>query len=395
MSTKASFLAICNNPPSKGGWTIKYVRQEAARLGLDITGKKEDLCNRIADKVFSGNVNPLISPAHINQPTTVILNKTIVPVLPPIIPVKAPVAIPILPPVKAPAAIPILPPIKAPAVIPILPPVKAPAAIPILPPVKAQAVIPILPPVKAPILSSIPPPPPLLSSIPPPPLLSSIPPPPPKEPLTQITRDEPERCNFCCEVNAVRARYDWSIPLYCGAVDASVCRNCKHSQYDIEGDDRQQEFAREIFRDIVLDIETKNIYGEMIKRVNFSFASKFITSEQQNKLINDINVYRQRFEDYVNDIINYNRYKPPAGSGIPYTNLTGSFDWAQAIIILRNWFITHFQEEFTNLLASYQTSDQRKFLQKYCTSKPYNKCPPPCTPDKGVFLDTCEYKPIV
>ena len=343
MTSKSSFLQTCRSPPRKGGWEVQRVRTEARRLGLDSTGTKDVVCNRIADKIFGNN-------GVGSQP------KEFPPLVIPIVPR------PVVPIVPQP-------------IIPVLP----------------QPIIPV---VLRPLLSPIPPPPStLLSLIPPPPRTLLSPPP------TPVPQEE-NKCTFCCEVKIIRSRHNRLVPSYCGSAggydgNEIVCANCKSAKYDIEGDSDQQKFAREIFKDIVLDIEIKNIYTDMINRVNFSFENKFMTPEQRSMLINNINQYQQRYEEYIDDVINHNRYKPPAGSGAPYTYLTGSFDWAQAIIILRNWFVTHFQEEFQVILNSYQTPAQKELLRKYCRTKPYNKCGPPCAPNIGFLRDTCEYKPKV
>lgn len=373
MSSKTSFLITCTNPPSKGGLSIQQVREQAKQLGVDTNGKKEEICKRIADKIFGSDQQIYTQRLQIPPPQVQLANERVPPQIQPR-QTPSPDIWPSLI-TSANERVPIInirPPLATPDNIQ-LPMIQIPYAD------NAQFPLPPLPmsqsnniPIKLPSNMQLPPP-----------IINNN---------NGIFRGKPGRCTFCCEIDKIRTRYDGERAVYCENSDIRDCYNCRHSQYNIEGNKEQQEFAREIFRDIVLDIETKNVYGGMMERVIFSFNAKYITMEQQDDLINSINLYRKRFEEYVDDVINFNRYKPPASSGVEYSYLTGSFDWSQAIIILRNWFITRFQEEFTDLLSTYRTPKQKQYLQKYCKEKSYNDCPHPCTKDEGIFRNTCEYK---
>lgn len=199
----------------------------------------------------------------------------------------------------------------------------------------------------------------------------------------------PQVCSFCCEVQTIRSRYKTNSPKYCS--ENGSCAICQPSNYNMAGTNDQIEFARDIFRGIVLDIETKNIYNDMVSKTNFLYNSNFMTPEQHANLINSIYLYKDRYEEFVNDVINDNRYKEPASSGGSYIYLTGSFEWSQAIIILRNWFVTHFQEEFQSILSSYQSPSQEMLLNNYCKNLQGDKCEKPCTQQKGFRRNTCKY----
>lgn len=221
-------------------------------------------------------------------------------------------------------------------------------------------------------------------------LYPTIPPPPPEIILSNIPPAPVEECSFCCRVNNIRSKQkDISpITIYCRLPKS--CNNCDSGkQYNIIGNTDQNNYAKEIFKSIVLDIETKDIYGSMIDRAKFYYQAKFITAEQRDQIIISINNYRLLYENFVDNVLNYNRYKEINGN--EYINLTGSTNWADAIIILRNYFVSRFNEEFMNILSQFTKPEQTEYLQKYCENKSYNDCTLPCTPNKGIFKNTCTY----
>lgn len=199
----------------------------------------------------------------------------------------------------------------------------------------------------------------------------------------------PNTCSFCCEIQSIRSRYNSNDAKYCDTNGS--CAVCRPSNYNIDGSKEQLDFARDIFQGIVLDIETKNIYHNMLSKINFLYSNNYMTPEQYDELTYSVYLYQDRYEEFINDIINYNRYKEPTSSGGDYIYLTGSFHWSQAIIILRNWFVTHFQEEFQQILDGYQSPSQQSYLTEYCKNKPLDQCNKPCSTQKRFGRTSCRY----
>ena len=206
----------------------------------------------------------------------------------------------------------------------------------------------------------------------PPPFPPILPPPPqrPGQPVPQ--------CNFCCEVTTFRNQFKLPAPSYCPY--PYTCQ-CVISPSSIVGIPIQNDYALQIYKNIVVGIERQGRFGILLDRVNKLYGARLLAPFQRDRLIAEINQGIRAYEDVIIKAFT----RPPFAAN----------EWADVYNELIK-FAAGIEARLSSRLDTFIGPEQQEQLRKYCSGLSINWCGYPCNRVEGFlgFGEGCEYRSL-
>lgn len=203
-----------------------------------------------------------------------------------------------------------------------------------------------------------------------------------------------QTCNFC---RTIFTPNQLSNPIY--QKRASYCKSScplkkEDPRYSQAVKSECQNFMKGVFESFVADAERGvTIFGVKTFDTLYNEVKReyqYLSDNEYTDLLDIIQEFEIQYGNYIDLVLNQNKFYEIASSGGP-KELKTPADWAAAIRNL-NRILVLANQGIEGRLSMYLNKAATEKKIRECKKSPKNKCFRPCSTEGGYFGKTCTYK---